>query len=130
MDQYTQSAILTASPEKLVQMLYEKSIDLIKKAISKMDEIEVRNSSLVRAEEIVLYLNSVLDMDKGGTISKNLRALYDFIYRQLIDGNVNGDVKKLEFAQSLLQEMLDVWKETSKRTSAPRPSKTGFSVSV
>ncbi len=130
MNQYMQSAILTASPEKLVQMLYERVIDLVKEAISKIDDIESRNASLVRAEEIVLYLNSVLDMSKGGEISKNLRALYDFIYRQLIDGNINGDVEKLEIARDFLQEMLDTWKEASKHVSVHPPSKNGFSISV
>ncbi len=130
MDRYTQSAILTASPEKLVQMLYERAIDLVKEAISKIDNIETRNASLVRAEEIVLYLNSVLNMSKGGDISKNLRALYDFIYRQLVDGNINGDIKTLEVARDFLQEMLDTWKETSKHAGVRPPSKTGFSISV
>ena len=130
MDQYTQSAILTASSEKLVQMLYERAIDLIKMAISKINESEIRNTSLIRAEEIVLYFNSVLDMNRGGEISKNLRALYDFIYRQLVDGNINGDVEKLEIARDLLQEMLDVWKEASKHVNVRPPSKTGFNISV
>lgn len=129
MDRYTQSAILTSSPEKLVQMLYERAIEMINMAISKIEDTEVRNSSLVRAEEIVLYLNSILDMENGGEISRNLRALYDFLYRQLIDGNINVDSEKLKLSRDLLQELLDTWKEASKRTKVRPTSKSGFSVS-
>ncbi len=130
MDQYTQSAILTSSPEKLIQMLYERAVEMINMAISKAENTEMRNSYLVRAEEIVFYLNSILDMEKGGEISKNLRALYDFIYRQLVDGNINVDIEKLKLTRDLLQELLDTWKEAYKRTEIRPTSKTGFNVSV
>ena len=130
MDQYTQSAILTSSPEKLVQMLYERAVEMISTAISKTEDTEARNSSLVRAEEIILYLNSILDMEKGGEISRNLRELYDFIYRQLVDGNINADSEKLKLSRELLQELLDAWKEASKMTEVRPTSKSGFSVSV
>ncbi len=130
MDQYIQSAILTSSPEKLIQMLYEKAVEMINTAVSKIENTELRNSSLVRAEEVVLYLNSILDMEKGGEISKNLRMLYDFIYRQLVDGNINADAEKLKLSRDLLQELLDTWKEASKRTEMRPASKTGFNVSV
>ncbi len=121
MDEYTQNAILTATPEKLVEMLYEKVIDLIEKAISNVEKAEVRNNSIVKAEDIILYLNSILDMEKGGEISKNLRALYDFIYRELIDGNVNADVEKLKTSKELVEELLETWKEVEKKSKV-RPA--------
>ncbi len=121
MNEYTQNAILTATPEKLVEMLYDRAIMLIKDAIENIKNSELRNSSLVRAQDIVLYLNAILNMEKGGEISKNLRSLYDFIYRQLVDGNVNADVKKLEDAKDLLNELLATWKEVEKRAKV-RPA--------
>ncbi len=121
MNEYTQNAILTATPEKLVEMLYEKVIDLIKEAISNIEKAEVRNNSIVKAEDIILYLNSILDMEKGGEISKNLRALYDFIYRELIDGNVNADVEKLNTSKELVEELLETWKEVEKKSKV-RPA--------
>ncbi len=130
MDQYTQSAILTSNPKKLIQMLYERAVEMIGMSISEIEDSEARNSFLVRAEEIILYLNSILNMEKGGEISKNLRALYDFIYRQLVDGNINSDVKKLKLSRDLIQELLDTWKKASMRTEVQPTSKSGFSVSA
>ncbi len=121
MNEYTQSAILTATPEKLVQMLYERAIELVNEAIENVENSEVRNSSLTRAQEIVLYLNAVLNMEKGGEIAKNLRALYDFIYRELVDGNVKADREKLKSVKDLLAELLDTWKEVEKRAKV-RPA--------
>ncbi len=132
MDEYTQNAVLTASPEKLVEMLYEKAVELISKAISNIKNAEARNAALVQAEEIVLYLNAILDMEKGGEISQNLRSLYDFIYRQLVDGNVNADVEKLKISKELIEELLETWKEVEKKAKV-RPAMTrsgGFSASA
>ena len=132
MDEYTQNAILTATPEKLVEMLYEKAIELIAKAIHNVKDAQTRNASVVQAEEIVLYLNGILDMEKGKEISKNLRALYDFIYRQLVDGNVNADSEKLKSAKELLEELLETWKEVEKKAEVrPAMAKSGgFNVSA
>ncbi len=132
MDEYTQNAILTATPEKLVEMLYEKAIELIAKAIYNVKDAQTRNASVVQAEEIVLYLNGILDMEKGKEISKNLRALYDFIYRQLVDGNVNADSEKLKSAKELLEELLETWKEVEKKAEVrPAMAKSGgFNVSA
>ncbi|WP_036221380.1 flagellar export chaperone FliS [Mesoaciditoga lauensis] len=132
MDEYTQNAVLTASPEKLVEMLYEKAVELISKAISDIKNAEARNAALVQAEEIILYLNAILDMEKGGEISQNLRSLYDFIYRQLVDGNVNADVEKLKISKELIEELLETWKEVEKKAKV-RPAMTrsgGFSASA
>jgi|UniRef100_A0A7V3REJ0 flagellar protein FliS len=131
MDQYIESSILTASPEKLVEMLYDKALELVKIAISNIDDNVKSNSALLRAEDIILYLNAILDIEKGGNIAKTLRELYDFVYRQLVAGNVSKDVKKLEVARDIIQEMLNTWKDAEKKAAKkPQQNKINFGVSV
>jgi flagellar protein FliS len=132
MNEYTQNAILTATPEKLVEMLYQKAVELIGEALLNIKNAERRNKYLVQAEEIVLYLNTILDMEKGGEISQNLRSLYDFIYRQMIEGNVNADPEKLKISKELLEELLETWKEVEKKAKL-RPAMArsgGFNASA
>ncbi len=132
MDQYIQSSILTAGPEKLIQMIYEKAVEILKSAISNFENRDLRTQKLLKAQEIILYLNATLDMEKGGMISRNFRELYDFIYRQLVEANMNDDSEKVKVSLELVQDMLSTWKEALKKaglTSASNQQR-GFSVSV
>ncbi len=130
MDQYVQNSILTASPEKLVEMLYEHALELVKISISKINDQSEINYTLLKAQDIIIYLNAILDIEKGGNIAKNLRELYDFIYRSLVEGNIQKDVKKLENVRDLLQELLLTWKEAEKKTSSRPQPKVSFGVSA
>ncbi|HEU25113.1 MAG: flagellar export chaperone FliS [Mesoaciditoga sp.] len=128
MDQYLKSAILTASPAKLIEMLYDQIIELIQKAIVNIENNEKRNNILLRAQDMIVYLMSILDDQKGGQIAKNLRELYDFVYRELVEGNIHKDPKKLEEAMAIMKELLETWKEVEKK--AGQKSNVNFELSV
>ncbi len=128
MDQYLKSAILTASPAKLIEMLYDQIIELIQKAIVNIENNEKRNNILLRAQDMIVYLMSILDDQKGGQIAKNLRELYDFVYRELVEGNIHKDPKKLEEAMEIMKELLETWKEVEKK--AGQKSNVNFELSV
>lgn len=130
MDQYLKNAILTASPEKLIEMLYEQAEELIQKAILNIADNEKRNLLLLRAEDMITYLIAILDDEKGGQISKNLRELYDFIYRELVNGNIHKDTKKLDNAKGIIHELLVTWKEAEKKMEERPKNKVSFGVSV
>ena len=77
---YQQISINTAPPEKLVVMLYSaalKNLQQGKKAIEDK-QYDVANQKLCRVQDILAELNNSLDMEKGGQIASNLRALYEF----------------------------------------------------
>ncbi len=128
MDQYLKSAILTAGPAKLIEMIYDQIIELIQKAIVNIENNEKRNNILLRAQEMIIYLMSILDDQKGGQIAKNLRELYDFVYRELVEGNIHKDTKKLEEAMEIMKELLETWKEVEKKTA--QKSNANFELSV
>lgn len=128
MDQYLKNSILTASPAKLIEMLYDQIIELIKKAIVNIEDNEKRNNVLLRAQDMTMYLMAILDDQKGGQIAKNLRELYDFVYRELVEGNISKDQKKLEEAMEIMKELLNTWKEVEKKTETN--TKASFEISV
>ncbi|BBJ27938.1 flagellar export chaperone FliS [Athalassotoga saccharophila] len=128
MDQYLKNAILTASPAKLIEMLYDQIIELIQKAIANIENNEKRNNILLRAQDMTIYLMSILDDQKGGQIAKNLRELYDFVYRSLVEGNIHKDPKKLEEAMEIMKGLLETWKEVEKK--AGQKSNVNFELSV
>jgi len=113
---YIEQMVLTASPAKLIELLLQKAISVIDEAKNYIDEKDYNNANakIVRAQDIVMELNLALDMEKGGEIAKNLRALYNYIYRTLVEANIKKDKKMLDDVKSLLEDLLSTWREAMK----------------
>lgn len=108
---YKQNTILTATPEELTLMLYEGAIKFMKMAKYCIEnkDLAKAHSSLIRAQDIIMELNTTLNMDYE--ISHDLRRLYNFTYERLIDANIKKDVKPIDDALEIITEMRDTWKE-------------------
>ena len=114
---YLEKMITTANPAKLVQMLYEKAIEVLKESEKLLEEKKFVEFSkkVTRAQDIITELNLSLNMEKGGTIAQNLRALYNYMFQRLIEGNVKKDLEKIREVEGMLSELLEVWKEAMKK---------------
>jgi len=130
---YLENLVKTASPAKLVEILYEKFLELVessKKGIENKDFVAV-NEKLKKAQDIITELNISLNMEKGGEIAKNLRSLYNYIFKRLIDANVEKNVKILDEVTELMSGLLDAWREAMKRAKdSIRESQKGLDVSL
>lgn len=112
-DQYKQMQIKTASPGKLLLMLYQgaaKFMKLAKKNI-KEGKIEESHKNIIKAQNIILELQNTLDKENGGEIAVQLESLYDFIYRELIQANLNKNTKHLDNVIPLVEELFVTYKE-------------------
>lgn len=109
--QYQYNSIMSASPERLMLMLFEGAIKFVKLARIAIEEkdIEWANYNLTRAQDIIAELNQSLDMSFD--ISESLAGIYDFLYRQLVDANINKDVDALDVVESMLVELKNTWEE-------------------
>lgn len=112
--QYKQNTIFTAPPEELTLMLYDGAIKFINQASLYMQEKKYDKSSnaSIRAQDIITELNTTLDMQYE--ISKNLRSLYDYMLRRMIEANVKKDVAIFDEVLGLVSELRDAWKEAMK----------------
>lgn len=131
-DFYLENAIMTASPAKLVEMLYEKSVELLKESKELIEKglfLEA-NDRIKRVQDILMELNASLDMEKGGQIAQSLRSLYLYMYRTLVEGNIKKDIKKIEEILGYFEELLAAWRSAMKSTSVERKSEGGFNISV
>lgn len=112
-DQYKQMQIKTANPGKLLLMLYQgaaKFMKLAKKNI-KEGKIEESHKNIIKAQNIILELQSTLNKEQGGEIALQLESLYDFIYRELIQANLNKNTKHLDNVIPLVEELFVTYKE-------------------
>ncbi|MFN3691173.1 MAG: flagellar export chaperone FliS, partial [Fimbriimonadales bacterium] len=88
-ERYLETAVETASPARLIVMLYDGAIRFINEALAAMRQrdYETKNAQLQRAQKILAELISSLDFDKGGEIAENLFRLYTYMYNQLVEAN-------------------------------------------
>lgn len=112
-DQYKQMQIKTASPGKLLLMLYQGAVKFMKLAKKNIKEgkIEESHKNIIKAQNIILELQNTLDKENGGEIAVQLESLYDFIYRELIQANLNKNTKYLDNVIPLVEELFVTYKE-------------------
>jgi len=109
--EYLRNAILTATPEQLHLMLYDGAIRFALKgqeAIRAKDR-EAAFNALERAQRIVLELAAGLRREINPELVDRMGALYSFIYRRLVDANVNQDEQALEEALRILRYQRETW---------------------
>ena len=100
----------------LSSALLDGALERVAKAQGHMERGELAEQGEVigKVIDIVASLDSYLDHDKGGEVSKTLEALYDYIVRQLYQANLKNDVSVLEEVASLLSEVRAGWVESTK----------------
>ena len=124
--QYRQVQINTASPGKLILMLYQGAIKALKKAIDLIDRKEFgeKGDQLIKAQDIIMELNLALDM-KTGDIANSLNQLYLYAYRKLVVANLEVDKEAIQEVIGLLENLYEAWEvevqstEGTKLAAAP-----------
>ena len=111
-----QSGVESASATQLITMLLDGALERIVRAQGHMDRGELAEQGEVigKVIDIVASLDSYLDHEKGGEVSKTLEALYDYIVRQLYQANLTNDLSLLEEVASLLKDVRAGWIESTK----------------
>ncbi|NTW04785.1 MAG: flagellar export chaperone FliS [Peptococcaceae bacterium] len=115
--QYQQNAVHTATPEELAMMLYNGLVKNIKQSMFSLEknDITTTHNNLVRAQEIVLYLNGSLD--ENNELSKNLESLYDYMYRRLMEANAKKDREIIREMLEMAEGFRDTWQQAMKKAS-------------
>jgi flagellar protein FliS len=110
---YKKTVIETTDRVQIVLMLYDGALNHLKRAKLKISsgDIMSKGHHFSKATSIVGELSNVLDMEKGGDISANLRRLYDYVQQRLLYANMHNDIKSLEEAEEVLNTIRSGWKE-------------------
>ncbi|TVO75287.1 flagellar export chaperone FliS [Sedimenticola selenatireducens] len=105
------SGVESATPHRLVQMLMEGALDKMAAAKGHMlrNELADKGRFISWAISIISGLQSSLDMDAGGELSRNLDDLYDYMVRRLGEAGAKNDPTILDEVSSLLLEVKSAW---------------------
>jgi flagellar secretion chaperone FliS len=108
---YQQNDVLTATPGRLVVLLYDGAGRFLRRAAAALraENLETSNAALQRAEAIIDELLATLDFERGGEIAASLRDLYLFCRRELNDARLERDADKIETVADLLAELREAW---------------------
>jgi flagellar secretion chaperone FliS len=107
---YRESAVLTATPEQLVVMLYDGANRFLTQSAVAMRESRpaIAGEKLRRAEAIIDELLATLDMSVG-EIATQLQALYLFFKEHLTAARLEQSAPKVEEVARLMRELRTAW---------------------
>lgn len=113
---YLEQEILRASPLDHVILLYSKAINLLKTVEQLIQErsstpevIKAKAEALSKAIDILTYLSTILDEEKGGEIARNLKEIYDILIRELLRFNFDHDRKIILDSIEILENLRKAW---------------------
>jgi flagellar protein FliS len=107
---YRENAVLTATPEQLVVMLYDGANRFLTQSAVAMRERRagLAGEKLRRAEAIIDELLATLDLSVG-VIAERLQALYLFFKEHLMAARLEQNADKVEEVARLMRELRGAW---------------------
>lgn len=134
-DAYQRVQAETSTPGQLIALLYDAMVRSLDRAKAGLDQhdLESAHAPLLRAQDIVLELISSLNVDdagEAGAMARQLGALYEYMYRRLLDASVHKDAAAVDEVRRLITPVREAWshalEELSRQAaSAPVASGTG-----
>jgi flagellar secretion chaperone FliS len=110
--------VATASPARLVQIMFEQILEHLATAQGCMGRIRndmpladviTKGKALGKAIRLIDQLNNTLDMERGQEIAQNLRALYVYMLARLTAANVTNDAQITAEVAALVLKIKTGW---------------------
>lgn len=110
-----ETEVMSASPSKLVHMLYRGALDAIRGAREHLDagDIPARSRAITKAQAIMGELASSLDPLQGGEFARNLQDLYSWVFERLTAAHFEQREQPLIEAERVVQTLESAWREIS-----------------
>lgn len=118
--QYTREAVTTASPARLLVMLYDRLVRDLVTAESALGggDIAKASSELVHAQQIVLELRTSLDLEAWDGAA-GLADLYTFLHNELVSANIGKDVARVVSCREIIEPLRDAWRDAALQALQP-----------
>ena len=107
-----QTSVESASPHKLILMLYDGALLALGTATVAMQnkDIPTKGKSISKAIDIIMNgLKVSLDIEAGGKLAERLDALYEYMADRLLHGNLHNNQAAIEEVIGLLGSLREAW---------------------
>jgi flagellar secretion chaperone FliS len=110
--------VADASPTRLVQIMFEHILSYLATVSGCMQRIKdnrplndviAKGNAMSKAIALIGQLNGTLDMERGGQIAENLRALYEYMLNRLTLANANNDASIVAEVAGLVAKIKSGW---------------------
>jgi flagellar protein FliS len=110
--------VADASPTRLVQIMFEHILSYLATASGCMQRIQdnrpvndviAKGNAMSKAIALIGQLNGTLDMERGGQIAENLRALYEYMLIRLTLANATNDTSLIAEVSGLVAKIKSGW---------------------
>ncbi len=115
--QYRQTSVETATPTRMVVLLYDGAIRFLSQALPAMRSRQYDQQSLLlgKGQAIVAHLRDTLDFKAGGAVAQHLNGLYLSMLDALTDANIHDKPERVEEVISALRELREAWAEVDRQ---------------
>jgi len=111
---YMDASIATASPARLLVMLYERLVLDVQRGLDAQERQDLQEShrQLTHAQDIVMELHSSLKVDafSGG---QGLSSLYGYLHRQLVTANIRKDAAITAECLQIVTDLCETWRQAA-----------------
>jgi flagellar protein FliS len=118
--QYTREAVTTASPARLLIMLYDRLVrDLVTaEAALTGGDVAKASNELVHAQQIILELRTSLDIDAWDGAA-GLADLYTFLHSELVGANLDKSLARVTSCREIIEPLRDTWRQAALQALQP-----------
>lgn len=110
---YLQNQVMTATPKKLIILLYDGCIKFMNLAeLAILDnKMENAHTNLIKAQNIVMELKGTLNFEDGAAIAEELDTIYGHLHAALIKANIEKDADQVKKCCLIMQDLRTSWVE-------------------
>lgn len=108
---YLKDAVMTATPEQLQLMLYDGAIRFAMQGRDALvrEDYETSYQRLTRAQNIITEMQLGLNYEVNRELCERVSSIYNFIFRKLVEANVNRDPNAIDDALRVLRVERETW---------------------
>ncbi len=123
---YQREAILSASPARLLVMLYDRLlVDLFRaESAQSAEEWETARKNLLHAQDILAELAGSLDMDVWDG-AESMLAIYNYAATALTNANIHRNIDLTRECIALLEPLRQSWHEAATQPAASAAGAAG-----
>lgn len=120
---FMDDAVATASPVRLVTMLYDRLLLDLTRAVDAQERAErtAASTHLLHAQDILLELAGSLRQDTGWSGAEGLASLYAFAYSESVQANIACDPRRTAAIRTLLEPLAEAWRTAALEVTASTP---------
>ena len=109
---YRDHAVTTASPARIVVLVFERLILDMERALAAIQAGEHPHAHLIHAQELVVTLLDALNTS-AWEHAPQLAQIYMHVHRNLVTANVEQDPKRIHSCLEIVTPLRDAWSQAA-----------------